>query len=146
MSGWITYPLKKEPERQMPVLFIPALHSKWMLMANDIRENRKPTQEKSASLGFYCGLLAGQTSADYPSLTADLPKYTLDPYDAKFLATPRLLDPMFQVTVVNSGDTGRYRSGQLFPLPGFSYAALCRWFRRSSWQGNAGISDSVLIS
>lgn len=112
--------IEKEPERQMPVLFIPALHSKWMLMANDIRENRKPTQEKSASLGFYCGLLAGQTSADYPSLTADLPKYTLDPYDAKFLATPRLLDPVFQVTVTNSGDTGRYQGpGSCFLCPDF---------------------------
>ena len=109
-------------------------------MANDIRENRRPAQEKSTSLGFYCGLLAGQTSADYPSLTADLPKYILDPYDAKFLATPRLLNPAIQVTVVSSGDPGQYQvrdalspalffiRGSLPVVPPFVMARECRYF------------------
>ena len=140
MSGWVTFPLKKESERQMPVIFLPALYSKWMLMANDVRKNSKPQKEKSSSIGFYCGLLTGQSVADYPSLTADFPEYPLDSYDAVFLATQQILNHQHNFTVKTSSDTGCYllkttispaliRIRGSFPIVGpFLIARECRYF------------------
>ena len=85
MSGWVTFPLKntsEERERNRPVFFLPALHQKWMFMAQDAKQDRphNPNQH-STSIGFYCGLLRGQTFADSPFPDEDLPKYPMDPYD-----------------------------------------------------------------
>ncbi len=148
MPGWITYPIKKETTRQMPVIFIPALHSKWMLIASDLRENSNPAQEKSASLGFYCGPLAGQTSAGYPSLTADLPEYAPAPYQAKFQMTPKLLDPAIRLHVASNGSTGCYHivkttasvqisiRGSLPVFPPFLMVRECRYFGFSPYLMN----------
>ena len=140
MSGWITYPTKRESERRMPVIFIPALQNKWTLLADDFRENQKPVLEKNASIGFYCGLLSGQTVVDFPSLTADLPEYFMEHYEARFLPTQAALDVSVQVAVVNSGNTGSYIiqntsfcntitvRGSLPVMPPFVMARECRYF------------------
>ena len=145
MPGWITYPERKEPERRMPVMFIPALQSRWMLMANDFRDNQKPLLEKNASLGFYCGLLSGQSAADHPSLTADLPEYVMAPYDARFLPTRKALDLAIRISVVNSGTDDVYRVASVFSvitvsqpgslpvLPPFVMVHECRYFAFSPY-------------
>ena len=107
MPGWITYSAEKGAERRMPVIFIPALHSRWMLLAGDFRENQKPILENRASIGFFCGLLSGQTAADYPALSAD-PEYFMEPYEAVYLMTPAVLDLSVQVSVADSGLSGAY--------------------------------------
>ena len=139
MPGWITYAPEKESVRRMPVIFIPALHSRWMLLAGDLREHQKPILEKKASLGFYCGLLSGQTAADYPPLAADLPEYCMGAYEPVYLLTPAALDLAVQVSVTDSGNTGVYSLRDLSPgvpvkvrvtLPASPAATVheCRYF------------------
>lgn len=140
MSGWITYPAGKELERRLPVILIPALQAKWMLLANDLRDNHRAILEKNASIGFYCGLLSGQTAADSPSLTADLPEYYMLPYEALFFPTQAALDVSVHLSVENSGEPGVYRilrtrtgdsfmiRGSLPPLPPFATVRECRYF------------------
>ncbi len=114
MPGWITYPGGKGPGRRMPVIFIPALHSRWMLLAGDFRENQKPLLEKKASIGFFCGLLSDQAAGDYPALSRDL-EYFMEPYDPVYLMTSAALDLSIRISVADSGLSGTYGFRDVLP-------------------------------
>ena len=140
MAGWITYSSDQDSSRRIPVIFIPALHSRWLLQASDLRENQKSVLERNTSLGFYCGLLAGQTAADYPSLTSDLPEYFMDPYEAFFLPTQSVYDGSIHLSVPGSAEPGSCIlrdisssvsltvRGSLPVMPPFVMARECRYF------------------
>lgn len=152
MSGWVTFPLKnasEERERNRPVFFLPALHQKWMFMAQDAKQDptlTNPKSNHSTSIGFYCGLLRGQTFADYPSLTKDLPKYPMDPYDPVYLATSKIWNSSQSIHVTSDGSLGNYRilrldfalsikiRGSIPSVPPFLSVRECKYFRFSPYK------------
>ena len=86
----------------------PELRNKWSFMAEELHQSRCRENGRSVSIGFYCGLLDGQNSADYIPLADKKTGIPQEPYNARFLATDKILDTAFRITVKSDGSTGKY--------------------------------------
>ena len=139
MSGWIIFPQRQKNERKMPVLFLPELQKKWSFMAEDIRNSGR-TDGCSGSIGFYCGLLDGQSGTDHALLAEKTPDFPQGSYDDRFLVTEKVFDTALRISLRSIGKTGEYSvknanspvllrvSGSVPVFPPFLIARQCLYF------------------
>lgn len=109
MRGWIFFPEKQNSSLQDKLQLILGMSS--FADPDDELEDAsmlQPGRIQGASLGFYCGPLAGENSSAYPSLLEGVSKYPRTPYKPRFQPTQKIWETLPDILVRPSGETPAY--------------------------------------